>query len=102
VLWLRQLNKSSIIPFWFFITVISELIPDKSHAIDWSFYALVSFLVRDQLQEHYNKNEPIGLKLGTVMTFFFGFLYFQYHFYKIAKAKSQHQQIQLPISEGTS
>ena len=41
------------------------------------------FSMRQSLEEHYNGPEPIGLRLSAVMTFFFGGLYFQYHFNRI-------------------
>ncbi len=46
------------------------------------------FSLRASLEEHYNVAEPIGLKLGPVMTFFFNTVYFQYHFNRINEAKS--------------
>ena len=50
--------------------------------------ALVAiFKMRSSLVQYYNTVEPIGLKLSGVMTFFFGILYFQYHFTRIAEWK---------------
>jgi hypothetical protein len=43
--------------------------------------------MRDALVEYYNTVEPINLRLSGVMTFFFSFLYFQYHFSRIANWK---------------
>jgi hypothetical protein len=48
------------------------------------------FLIRAELHYHYNQREPVGLYLGGVMTFFFSFLYFQYHLYKIAQLREQY------------
>jgi hypothetical protein len=45
------------------------------------------FLVRNDLENHYNNREHAGLVLNGAMTFFFSFLYFQYHLYDIAKRK---------------
>ena len=45
------------------------------------------FAMRNSLEEHYNGPEPIGLRLSGVMTFFFGSLYFQYHFNRINEMK---------------
>lgn len=45
------------------------------------------FAMRSSLEQHFNGPEPIGLRLGSVMTFFFGGLYFQYHFNKINEMK---------------
>jgi hypothetical protein len=46
------------------------------------------FSMRKSLHAHYTHVEPIGLKLGPVMTFFFNVLYFQHHFTRIAKWKA--------------
>lgn len=45
------------------------------------------FDMRRSMEEHFNGPEPIGLSLGGVMTFFFGPLYFQYHFTRINELK---------------
>jgi hypothetical protein len=46
------------------------------------------FAMRSSLEEHFNGPEPIGLRLGPVMTFFFGGLYFQYHLNRINEIKA--------------
>ena len=46
------------------------------------------FVMRDSLEQHFNGPEPIGLRLGPVMTFFFGGLYFQYHLNRINEIKN--------------
>jgi hypothetical protein len=45
------------------------------------------FSLRSSLLQHYNSVEPMGLSLGPVMTFFFGDIYFQYHFNDIMRRK---------------
>ncbi len=45
------------------------------------------FAMRGSLEEYFNTTDPIGLRLGPVMTFFFGSLYFQYHFNRINTIK---------------
>ncbi len=45
------------------------------------------FTVRNTLEKHYNGPEPLGLRLGGVMTFFFGGIYFQYHLNRINEMK---------------
>ncbi len=45
------------------------------------------FSMRGSLEEFYNRVDPIGLRLGPVMTFFFGSIYFQYHFNRIHDLK---------------
>jgi len=45
------------------------------------------FAMRSALEEHYNVQEPIGLRLDPVMTFFFGGIYFQYKLNEINQMK---------------
>lgn len=48
-----------------------------------------NFNLASSIEEHFNTAEPIGLSLNGVMTFFFGVLYFQYHFTRINEMKQQ-------------
>lgn len=48
---------------------------------------LYRFSMKNSIEQFYNTVEPIGLRLGPVMTFFFGGLYFQYHFNRINQIK---------------
>lgn len=49
------------------------------------------FSMKASIEEHFNTAEPIGLRLSGVMTFFFNFIYFQYHFTEIAQLKKRQQ-----------
>jgi len=48
---------------------------------------LYRFAMKASLERHFNGPDSIGLRLGPVMTFFFGGLYFQYHFNRINQLK---------------
>ncbi len=50
---------------------------------------LAFFDMRRSMEQHFNGPEPIGLSLSGVMTFFFGGIYFQYHFTRINELKRQ-------------
>lgn len=50
-------------------------------------YMVAKFRMRQTLLAHYNSVEPIGLYLSGAMTFFFGTLYLQHHFSRIAQWK---------------
>jgi hypothetical protein len=54
-------------------------------------WLIAIFGMRTSLIRYYNTVEPIGLQLSGVMTFFFTFLYFQYHFSRIAEWKRTGQ-----------
>ncbi|HXR38932.1 MAG TPA: amino acid permease [Terracidiphilus sp.] len=45
------------------------------------------FKIRQSMLSHYNRVEPIGLRLSGAMTLFFGSFYLQYHLSRIAKWK---------------
>jgi hypothetical protein len=55
--------------------------------ISWVLVEFAFFDMRRSMEEHFNGPEPIGLSLSGVMTFFFGPLYFQYHFSRINELK---------------
>jgi hypothetical protein len=50
-------------------------------------YIVLRFTMRSELEQHFNGPEPLGLRLSGVMTFFFGGLYFQYHFNRLNEIK---------------
>ncbi|WP_263382369.1 DUF4339 domain-containing protein [Granulicella arctica] len=49
------------------------------------------FAMRSSMEKHFTTVEPIGLTLSGVMTFFFGCLYFQYHFNRINEIKRAYR-----------
>jgi hypothetical protein len=54
------------------------------------------FSLRSSLERYYNSVEPVGLSLGPVMTFFFGDIYFQYHFNQIMRRKYEGRMGPVP------
>ncbi len=50
-------------------------------------FQIGNFSIKNCLEDYYNSEEPIQLRLSGVMTFFFNVLYFQYHFSRIAAWK---------------
>ena len=51
------------------------------------FVIIFRFSMKATIERHFNGPEPIGLRLSPIMTFFFGSLYFQYHFSRINQIK---------------
>jgi hypothetical protein len=108
--WIRSLESNARSPFWCDVAVIVELAysalqirQNSSPAIEAtsqllgiasSILGLVTiFLIRSDLERHYNEHEhTIGLHLSGAMTFFFSFLYFQYHLREIALLKKNLAQ----------
>ena len=55
------------------------------------FVIIYRFAMKATLEQHFNGPEPIGLRLNGIMTFFFGGLYFQYHFNRINQMKQAYR-----------
>jgi hypothetical protein len=55
--------------------------------VSFTLLEFARFDMRRSMEEHFNGPEPVGLTLSGVMTFFFGSLYFQYHFTRINELK---------------
>jgi hypothetical protein len=105
-LWIRELDPKAKSIFWWsaciFLSLIGELFDvahlesrlgsypgDAISLCEVAVFIVSVFVIRNELQEHYNKREPIGLHLGLLMTLFFSFLYFQYHLFEVAKFKKR-------------
>ncbi len=76
--------------------VVSELV-----FLAWiasiGLWIISGFVLRSELEEHYNTSEPISLDLSGIMTFFFNVFYFQYHLYRIAELKRTTQLSVVPL-----
>jgi hypothetical protein len=108
-LWLRSLDSDARSPFWCDVFVIVELtwaalasrrgLPPPLATLELllTVASLILgiatiFLIRSDLERHYNEREPFSLHLSGVMTFIFSIYYFQYHLYKIAQLKERRAQ----------
>ncbi|RZU41301.1 DUF4339 domain-containing protein [Edaphobacter modestus] len=110
VLWMKRIEpQTRAFPYFIAYAVLSFLSGGLSmrasaiamhtghrHTSPWSILISIAVLVllilyrfsmRDSLEHHFNNAEPLGLRLGPIMTFFFGGLYFQYHFNRLNALK---------------
>ena len=110
VLWMKRVQpQTKAMPYFIAYVICSFLnagasmgtnaaIMQGGHATSSPVSALLSvativlviiyrFAMRTSLEQHFNGPEPLGLRLGPVMTFFFGGLYFQYHFNRLNEIK---------------
>lgn len=104
--WIRTLDPDSKSPFWCDVYVVAELacvglgvVRHPSPMLDGLTWLLTIasailgivtiFMIRRDLEDHYNNREQAGLVLNGFMTFVFSFLYFQYHLYDIAKRRKR-------------
>jgi hypothetical protein len=105
-LWIRNLNPDAKSPFWCDVYLVVEIAcaslairQDPSPGLSNLILVLgmasaalglaTIFLIRYDLEKHYNEREPIGLHLGAGMTLLFSFLYFQSQLYQIAQYKKR-------------
>lgn len=108
-LWIRRLDPHAKSLLWAAVSIgvalasdAFDLLPNPSYALTWVGLGLVVsaavlgiivvFEIRAELQTHYNEREPIGLHLSGAMTFFFSYLYLQYHLYEIAQFKKRQAE----------
>lgn len=106
-LWLRKLDARFMSIFWCVAYVALQLAIAVPFGLQpftagitivagvvalacFCMWIVTIYVIRAELHIHYNVREPIGLYLSGVMTFFFSFLYFQYHLYKIAQLKERY------------
>lgn len=104
--WIRNLDPEAKSPFWCDVFVAVQLGSVGLGVIRQPWLAVQAlililalssmvlgiatvFMIKSDLERHYNDREHAGLVLGGVMTFFFSFLYFQYHLYDIAKRRKR-------------
>ncbi|MDE1155396.1 MAG: DUF4339 domain-containing protein [Acidobacteriaceae bacterium] len=108
--WLKRVNPSST-AVWYYVAnavLFCLRMPEILHTVRYNafdgtmvedhhryllhgasliLFFLTRFVFRSELLQHFNGAEPLGLNLSGVMTFFFGTLYFQYHFNRINEIK---------------
>ena len=53
----------------------------------WVVRLIARFMLRDDIEQHFNGPERLGIRLSNVMTFFFGGIYFQYKLNQINDMK---------------
>jgi hypothetical protein len=58
------------------------------------YWLVAIFSIRNAMQVYYNSVEPMGLNLSGGMTFFFGCIYFQYHFTRLARERQARMAAQ--------
>ncbi len=82
-LWLRKVDPRSTSLYWALASFATGFL------FSWLLWIVVVFEVREDILDHFNRREPIGLRLNLVLTALFSFAYFQYHLRRIALAKDR-------------
>lgn len=94
-LWLRKVDPRSAALYWSIASLATGFL------FSWLLWIVVIFEVREDLLDHYNRREPVGLRLNLFLTLFFSFAYFQYHLRRIALEKIASPPVPAPAKEPT-
>ena len=95
--WVRKIDSRASSLYW----AIASLVTGFGFLFSWLLYIVVIFELREELLEHYNRREPMHLRLNFILTILFSFVYFQYALNKIASAKQTARE-SLPVQSDSS
>lgn len=81
-IWIRKIDSRSQSLYWALASFATGFL------FSWLLWLVVIFEIREELLEHYNKREPVFLRLNFWLSLLFSFVYFQYQLNAIAKEKA--------------
>ncbi len=84
--WVRKIDQKSSSLYWAVASLVTGFL------FSWLLWIVVIFELREELLEHYNRREKIGLRLNWILTALFSFFYFQYELNKIYKEKAMSDE----------
>lgn len=87
-IWVRKIDPRSSSLYW----AIASLVTGYGFLFSWLLWIVVIFELREELLEHYNRREPINLRLNWFLTLLFSFVYFQFALNKISKLKEASRE----------
>jgi hypothetical protein len=96
-LWVRRIDHRASSLYW----AIASLVTGFGFLFSWLLYIVVIFELREELLDHYNRREPLGLRLNWFLTVVFSFVYIQYALNKIAIEKQAPQESAVVPPEGS-
>ena len=96
-IWVRKIDHRASSLYW----AIASLVTGFGFLFSWLLYIVVIFELREELLEHYNRREPMQLRLNFILTILFSFIYFQYALSKIASAKQTSREAVAVQSDGS-
>jgi hypothetical protein len=94
-IWVRKIDHRSSSLYW----AIASLVTGFGFLFSWLLWIVVIYELREELLEHYNRREPINLRLNWFLTFLGSFVYFQFALNKIARQKHALQESFAPESQ---
>ena len=87
-IWVRKIDPRSSSLYW----AIASLVTGYGFLFSWLLWIVVIYELREELLEHYNRREPINLRLNWFLTLLFSFVYFQFALNKISKLKEASRE----------
>jgi hypothetical protein len=85
-IWIRRLDDQSLSLYWALASFATGFL------FSWLLWVVAIFEIREELLDHYNRREPVGLRLNLFMTILFSFVYFQYHLNRIEREKARETE----------
>ena len=80
---------------------IASIVTGYGFLFSWLLGVVVIFELREELLEHYNRREPIGVDLNWLLTIFGSVIYFQFALNKITRQKEAVREVIEVESEGS-
>jgi hypothetical protein len=96
-IWIRKLNPRASSLYW----ALASIVTGTGFLFSWLLWIVVIFELREELLEHYNGREPIGLRLNWFFTILGSVIYFQHALNKITKEKEVAAESVPVESEGS-
>jgi uncharacterized membrane protein YoaK (UPF0700 family) len=81
--WIRKVDLGASSLYW----AIASLFLGLGFLFSWLLLIVVIFELREELLEHYNRREPMNLRLNFILTILGSFVYFQYALNRITREK---------------
>jgi hypothetical protein len=95
--WVRKIDHRASSLYW----AIASLVTGFGFLFSWLLYVVVIFELREELLDHYNRREPVGIRLNWILTMLFSFVYFQYALNKISGEKQTSHESAAVESDGS-
>jgi len=93
--WIRRLNPRASSLYW----AIASIVTGYGFLFSWLLGVVVIFELREELLDHYNRREPIGMNLNWIMTILGSVIYFQFALNKVSRQKEAVEEISAIESE---
>lgn len=91
--WIRRIDPRASSLYW----AIASVVTGFGFIFSLLLWIVVIFELREELLEHYNRRQPVSLRLNWFLTALFSFVYFQYALNKIGtepETASEHVAVE--------